>query len=422
MPVRTLPPELVADILDTFVETYPSHAQRLPNLAAFALVDRTWSAISTAYLYRNLYLCSSSRDSILAALESNPALAAHVRTLTLSGGKLSPSSFARLTSALKACTHVRSLSYHCFDAAYLGDLTTFIGDAWPGLRYLRADQSQHLFDLLARLPDLEELIASYIEFPAAAHNLVRAVGTPLPPSRPATPGVNGASTPILERPPVRPTFRLKRFDSGSSPSPLNFHLLTSSSQPSLHALDLPISSLTSQDLGRFSSLSHLTLTLAERYLPLDADLPPGARQPGAPGSGRDDPRCLRRLKRVLRGAEAAQVPLRKLEIYEPRYAPTSAFRPETFEGEDVLSAVPGSVRELDMATVAVSLSYIREAFSRRGRSEGEEEEGEGEEGEKDPVCEGLRTLVLGRGSVGSATEVRETLGVLARRGVAVRWA
>ncbi|GAA5843490.1 hypothetical protein JCM11251_001421 [Rhodosporidiobolus azoricus] len=210
MPVRTLPPELVADILDTFVETYPSHAQRLPNLASFALVDHTWSAISTSYLYRNLYLCSSTRSSILSALEHNPDLAPLVRTLTLSGGKLDPLEFERLKRVLGSCTNVRSLSYHCFETGYLSSLTSFIGDAWPHLTYLRADQSQHLFDLLARLPDLEELVASYIEFPAAVHNLVNAARTPLPPSRPATPGIGGevSSGPILERP-VRPTFRLK---------------------------------------------------------------------------------------------------------------------------------------------------------------------------------------------------------------------
>ncbi|GAA5832311.1 hypothetical protein JCM11251_006405, partial [Rhodosporidiobolus azoricus] len=207
-----------------------------------------------------------------------------------------------------------------------------------------------------------------------------------------------------------------RFDSGSSPSPLNFHLLTSSSQPSLHTLDLPISSLTSQDLGSFSSLTSLTLTLAERYLPRDEDLP-HPRPAGHPGSGRDDARCLRRLKQVLKGAEGATVPLKRLEVYEPRYAATSAFRPATFEEEDVLRAVPSSVEELDLATLQVGLRYIREAFSSRPAA------GEGEEA-PGSVCEGLKTLVLGTGSVASAGEgeVRETVGVLAKRGVAVRWA
>ncbi|GAA6016215.1 hypothetical protein JCM10207_000434 [Rhodosporidiobolus poonsookiae] len=415
MAPRTLPPELVADVLDLFVEANPSHAARLPNLASFARVNQTWSARATAYLYRNLYLDSSARAGILDALEANPSLALHVRSLTLSGGKLDADEFARLRRVLAQCPAVRSLSYHCFDAVYLADLTAFISAAWPGLRYLRADQSQHLFDLLNRLPDLEELVASHIQFPAAAHNLVTATATPLPPSRPATPGVSGASTPVPSAAPVRPTFRLKRFDSGSSPSPLNFHLLTSSSQSSLRTLDLPISSLTSQDLGSFTSLSSLTLTLAERYLPLDADLPQ-PRPAGAPGSGRSDTRCLRRLRRVLAGAEAAGVPLRRLEVYEPRYAPTSAFAAHAFEEEDLFASVPASVETLDLATLAVALEYVEEAF-RRG------EQGEGAEGEEERprVCEGLKTLVLGRGSVGSAAQVRRTLEVLARRGVAVRW-
>ncbi|GAA6032075.1 hypothetical protein JCM8097_007055 [Rhodosporidiobolus ruineniae] len=417
MPVRTLPPELVADILDTFVEVNPSHAARLPNLASFARVDKTWGGIATSYLYRNLYLDSTARSGILTALEENDTLAPLVRVLTLSGGKLTTADFDRLTGVLGACTNVRSLSYHCFDAPYLAPLTAFISSAWPNLKYLRADQSQHLFDLLGRLQHLEELIASHVEFPAAAHALAAATVTPLPPSRPATPGLGEGlqlGTPAAAAPrPVRPTFRLKRFDSGSSPSPFNFHLLTSSSQSSLRTLDLPISSLTSQDLGLFTSLTSLTLTLAERYIPLDADLP-APRQPGQPGTGRSDARCLRRLKRVLRRADEAGVPLRHLEVYEPRYAATTAFPAEVFEAEDLLGAVPPSVAELDLATLAVRLSYLNEAFSRTGEAEGEEP--------KAPVCVGLRTLILGRGSVGSAKEVGEALEVLAERGVAVRWA
>ncbi|GAA5987222.1 hypothetical protein JCM11641_006065 [Rhodosporidiobolus odoratus] len=427
MPVHSLPTELIADILDTFVVLFPSHSQRLPNLASFALVNRTWSAISTGYLYRNLYLDSTARDGILSALEQNPWLAPMVRTLTLSGGKLDAVAFSRMQRLLVQCTNVRSLSYHCFDEVYLADLTTFIGVAWPGLKYLRADQSQHLFNLLGHLPHLEELIASYIEVPASVHALAAATVTPLPPSRPTTPGgstsLNASGTPTR---PVRPTFKLRRFDSGTSPSPLNFHLLTSSSQSSLRSLDLPLTSQTSQDLGSFTSLSFLTLTLAERYIPLDADLPQ-PRQPGAPASQRDDARCLRRLKRVLSGAESAGVPLKRLEVYEPQYSGTSPFKAETFEEEDVLAAVPTSVEELDLSTCAVGLEYIKKTFSPApapltAGEEGEEEEAEEEAAEQERVCKGLRSIILGVRTAGTIEEARGTMEVLAKRGVAVRWA
>ncbi|GAA5864703.1 hypothetical protein JCM8547_008275 [Rhodosporidiobolus lusitaniae] len=424
MPCRTLPAELVCEVLDTFVALFPSHAARLPNLASFSRIDKTWGPIATAWLYRNLYLDSTSRTGILDALESNPSLAPHVRILTLSGGKLDPAEFARLQAVLTQCTNVRSLSYHCFDATYLEDLTSFIASAFPGLKYLRADQSQHLYDLLSKLHDLEELIASAVDFPAT-HALIQAQGTPLPPSRPATPGETSpaSSGTVTPTRPIRPSFRLKRFDSGSSPSSLNFHLLTFSSLSTLRTLDLPISSLTSQDLGSFQSLTSLTLTLAERYISANEDLAV-PRQPGQPGTGRDDKRCLRRLKRILRRAEEAGVPLRRLEVYEPRYAATSAFKGETFEQEDVLSAVPSSVVELDLSSTAVELSYLTEAFSRTGLLEDGQEgaEGQAEEEVKPPVCTGLRSLVLGMGSVGSAHEVRGALEVLARRGLMVRWA
>ncbi|BGP17751.1 hypothetical protein JCM10213_005333 [Rhodosporidiobolus nylandii] len=416
MACRTLPPELVADILDDFILLFPSHAARLPNLASFARVDKAWAPIATSHLYRNLYLDSKSRSAILSSLEADPALAPLVRTLTLSGGKLDEAEFARLRSVLQGCKNVTSLSYHCFDAQYLGDLTAFIGEAWPGLRYLRADQSQHLFDLLGRLPSLEELIASHVDFPAAAQAQALAAASlvPLPLSRPSTPSAAPAR-------PARPTFKLRRFDSGSSPSPLNFHLLTSSSRHTLRSLDLPISSVAAQDLSAFSALTSLTLTLAERYLPADADLP--ARAPGRPGSGRNDPRCLRRLKDVLRAAEAGSVPLKTLEIYEPHYAATSPFSAAAFAASDFLAAVPAGVEELELQTCAVPLAYLSEALARVDR-EPQDADDDGEEREERAVCRGLRRVTLGRGSVGGATEtqVRELLEVAARRGVSVRWA
>lgn len=255
---RRLPPELVADILDSFVESAPSHALRTPDLAAFARVSRDWHDAATPLLYRNVYVDSKARDGILDALEANPNLPPLVRELTLSGGKLTADDFDRLQTALSRCEGVTSLAYHCFDDAFVEDLTWWISSTWPRLRYLRADQSQSLYDLLGRLPNLETLVASYIEFP----NVGTATAVPSPPSS----GRSSPSSPSAG--PGRPTFRLKRFDSGTSPLPANFQLLTSSSQSSLSSLDVPISSLISQDLTGFSSLDRLTLTLGERYLPV----------------------------------------------------------------------------------------------------------------------------------------------------------
>lgn len=417
---RTLPPELVADILDDFVLFNPSHSQRLPNLASFARINSTWNDVTTVWLYRNLYLDSSSRSAILDALEHNPDLAQHVRILSLSGGKLTDDEFVRLRSVLRRCTGVTNLSYHCFATDQLADLTSFIGDTWPGLKYLRADQSQTLYDLLSRLPKLEELVASYIEFPSSSQ-LAAASAVALPPSRPDTPfgsppssSIDGLLAVAPPRP-VRPSFKLRRLDSGSAFHPLNFDLLISSSASTLLSLDLPLTSQLSQDLSVFTSLRTLTLTLAERYLPLDTDLPVPP-PPGATGSGRSDERCLRRLKRVLRSAEAAGVPLQSLEMFEPAYAPTSAFTAEAFESEDILAAVPRTVRSLDLSSTAVGLGYLREAFSR----------GEGdEEGGQQRVCEGVRMVMLGLQSAkqeeGGEEEVRRTVEVLARRGVMVRW-
>ncbi|BGO95499.1 hypothetical protein NBRC10512v2_001937 [Rhodotorula toruloides] len=388
-----LPPELISDILDTFLLLSPSHALRTPNLARFARVNRTWNAVSIPLLYRNIYLDSRTREGVLDAFEANPDLPKRVRHLTLSGGKLDAEEFKRLLDVLAACKGVTHLSYHCFDPSLLEDLTDFVASQWPGLRYLRADQSHALYSLLARLPDLETLIASYIEFPTP--------GVPAsPPARVSTPSPpssgRSSPSPSPSSHPVRPTFRLKRFDSGSSPHPSHFHLLTSSSTSTLTSLDLPISSQTSQDLEAFKGLKRLTLTLAERYIrPL----------PGLVG-GREDAHCLRRVKRLLAHAGRSGVPLRTLEIYEPSYALTKPFAPSVFEETDVLAAVPKGVEELDFATLDIGCWYIKRAFEREG---------------EDKVCEGVRSVILARGKreEEGAEEMRSVLG---RRGVKVRWA
>lgn len=393
-----LPPELVADILDAFALVHVSHALRAPNLASFARVNRTWHAAAVPLLYRSVYLDSVSRDGILAALESNESLAPLVRRVSLSGGKLDAAGFKRLLDVVGSCKNVTHLSYHCFDNALLDDLTWFVSATWPGLTYLRADQSHALYALLARLPNLETLIASYIEFPAP--------GVPFPPpsSRVSTPSPpsSGRSSPASEtsadHPVVRPTFRLKRFDSGSSPHPHNFHLLTATSTSSLRSLDLPVSSQTSQDLDSFTQLSHLTLTLAERYIHRG-------------GGGRNDTHCLRRVKRLLVDLAAQRskpVPLSSLEIYEPAHAPTVPFEPASFEEADVLAAVPPSVTELDLATVDIGVRYLCSALERGGDDE-------------PVVCEGLRSVVLARSK--RDDDGADGLGeVLRRRGIEVRWA
>lgn len=396
---RRLPPELIADILDSFVESAPSHALRTPDLAAFARVSRDWHDAATPLLYRNVYVDSKARDGILDALGTNPNLPPLVRELTLSGGKLTAGDFKRLLATLERCEEVTSLTYHCFDGAFVEDLTWWISSTWPRLRYLRADQSQHLYDLLGRLPNLETLVASYIEFPNIG---TAAAAVPSPPS-------SGRSSPSSSwsAAPVRPTFRLKRFDSGTSPLPANFHLLTSSSQSSLSSLDVPISSLISQDLTGFSSLDRLTLTLGERYLPV-----PDPRVP-RPHGARDEARCVRRIRRLLRGVEEAQVPLRHLEIFEPAYAATKPFNAGVFEVEDLLESVPDSVRLLDLATVAISADYVARAFARHVA------DSEGYAPAFD-VCKNVTEVVLPRDLAG-ATGLAAMHCALAARGITVRW-
>ncbi|POY73297.1 hypothetical protein BMF94_3631 [Rhodotorula taiwanensis] len=354
---RQLPPELVADILDSFVESAPSHAARTPNLAAFARVSRDWHDAATPLLYRDIYLDSKTRQGILGAMEGNEALAPLVRKLTLSGGNLTAPDFARMQAVLERCDAVTSLAYHCFDEEFAEDLTFFISSTWPTLQYLRADQSQNLYNFLSRLPKLETLVARYIEFPEPSAWVA---------SPPPTPPTSGRSSPASSyfsddshgsTGPARPTFRLKRFDSGTSPLSANFQLLTSSSQASLRSLDVPISSLISQDLSGFSSLETLTLTLAERYLPV-----PEPDRPRAHGA-RDEARCLRRVRRLLRGIKESQVPLRRLEVYEPAYSSTKAFDADVFESERMLEAVPPSVEVLDLATIAVRADYLARAFA-----------------------------------------------------------
>lgn len=433
MPSVQLPPELVADVLDTFVLSSPSHAARIPNLASFAVVSRKWHAAATPLLYRNLYLDSRRRGKILDALEGNEALLPVVRELSLSGGGLSgtehepDAEYARLKRVLTQCGNVQRLSYHCFDASTLLDLTWFVSDTWPTLRYLRADQSAHLFDLLGRLPALETLIASSIEVPAQGGS-VTPRPPPSPPSAPSrspSPGSTRTSTP---GPPTRPTFRLKRLDSGSSPRPSDFQLLTSSSASTLRSLDLPLSSLTSQDLSSFTSLERLTLTLAERYLPLPVPGPgPG---PGQPATTRNDARLVRRLRHTLDRVSASGAPLRVLEVHEPHYAATApiaagALFPEEEEEEDgragagFLDAVPRCVERLELQTLeALEARDIARAFasaSARGAADGE-----GERRARSGCCDGLRQLVLAR-KVALQDGAGEMRRVLEKRGVEVVW-
>ncbi|GAA5933014.1 hypothetical protein JCM3775_005289 [Rhodotorula graminis] len=409
-----LPLELVADVLDTFVLDNPSHAARRPNLASFAAVSRRWHAAATPLLWRNLYLDSRSRSGILNALDSNAALVALVRELSLSGGGLDGAEYERLKRVLAECAGVERLGYHCFDEATLQDFTHFVSSAWPGLKYLRADQNAHLFDLLSRLPALETLIASYIEFPAPDISTV----TPSPPgTRPTTPTSTDAAAPVR-----RPTFRLKRLDSGSSPLPAHFHLLTSSSAHTLRSLDIPLSSLTSQDLSAFASLERLTLTLAERYLPLPPDVA-GAPAPAhrrAHGA-RDDARLMRRVRRVLdsvaqagadagAGSSGVSSPLRTLEVYEPAYASTASISRAVIREGDLWSGVPPSVERLELATVeGIEARDVEDALGRGLVA--------GREGEK-LCCVGVRDLVLGR-KVASQEGAAEMLSLATRRGVRV---
>ncbi|GAA5902214.1 hypothetical protein JCM8208_002506 [Rhodotorula glutinis] len=403
-----LPPELVADVLDIFLLDNPSHVARRRNLASFAAVSRRWFAVATPLLYRKLYLDSRTRSGILAALEKNEALVPLVRELSLSGGGLDAVEYERLKHVLARCGGVERLGYHCFNEATLQDLTRFVSTAWPGLKYLRADQSAHLFDLLSRLPALETLIASYIEFPAPD----AITPTPSPPgTRPTTP------TSIDDVAPVRrPTFRLKRLDSGSSPLPAHFHLLTSSSAHTLRSLDLPLSSLTSQDLSAFASLERLTLTLAERYLPLAPDAVGAPAQPPQRAHGaRDDARLMRRVRRVLdsvgaAGSSGVSSPLRTLEVYEPAYAATASISRAAVREGDLWAGVPSGVERLELATVeGIEASDVVEAFG-RGTVEGRE-------GEK-LCCVGVRELVLGR-KVASQEGAAEMLSLTTRRGVRV---
>lgn len=404
---RRLPPELVADILDSFVESAPSHALRTPDLASFARVSRDWHDIATPLLYRNVYIDSKARDGILAAFETNPALPPLVRELTLSGGKLTVDGFKRLQAALEQCDHVTSLTYHCFDDALVEDLTWFVSSTWPGLQYLRADQSQCLYNLLSRLPHLETLVASYIEFPNLGTAAAAASPVPSPPSS----GRSSPTSSSSSSSPVRPTFRLKRFDSGTSPLPANFQLLTSSSQSSLTSLDVPISSLISQDLTGFSSLDRLTVTLGERYLPA-----PDPRVPLAHGA-RDEARCLRRVRRLLRGVRDARVPLRHLEVFEPAYAATKPFDAGVFELERLLESVPDSVQVLDLATIAISAEYLARAFARVVPA------ADGVEARATPVFDAgtnITEVVLSP-QVARESAAPAMHSALAARGISVRW-
>ncbi|GAA5829975.1 hypothetical protein JCM3766R1_006722 [Sporobolomyces carnicolor] len=394
--MSTLPPELLLDIIDSLVRSNPSHAARIPNLAALARVNRTFYSLANPLLYRTLFLDTSRRLKILSTLASRTDLAREVRTLTISGGELSVGEYEFLKEVLSTCSNISSLTYLCFDSWFLPSFTSYIAKMrWAhDLRYLRTDSKTGLYELLCRLPNLEELVAARIDFPL-----------PLP----LSPDAAQAPT---SPPQARPSFRLKRFDSGSSPLASEFDALTATSRSSLNDLDIPISSKSPlPNLSPFSALSHLTLTLAERYIPHNLDSRVGTQ--GAPVRGdRDDVKCLRRVKAVLRTIEATTSardrPLRRLELYQPDYKRTREFSSDDIEEAELLEAIPGSVAELDLSTVQLSASYLLKVFGRRGAQH---------ERIDAPCCRGLRTLWL-KGTGEGREEVERCLK---ERAISVIW-
>ncbi|GAA5926861.1 uncharacterized protein JCM15063_000389 [Sporobolomyces koalae] len=381
--LSALPAELVRDIVYAFLEENPAHVDRVPNLASLARVNRNFHALANPLLYRKLLLDTPRRSQILATLHGNPTLAREVRQLTLFGGELSVEDFDSMKEVLSRCINVISLTYLCFDTWFLPALTAFIAKTWSSrLRYLRCDRKEGLWDLLCQSPSLEELVASSIDFPSR-----------LP---------SGQSTTSLLTP--KPSFHLRRFDSGSSPLVDNFEALLSSSQDSLVELDLPISSLSPlPDLSAFPCLANLTLTLAERYIPHSRD----SRTPGVPViDERDDLRCLQRVKATLRRIEGrGHGSLRKLELYQPNYHRTRAFTSADVAEVDVLEAIPASVRTLDLSTLELDQAYVRKRLGLQAEREGSK-----------LIAKGLGTLILQRAGLSSETETK-----LGKRSVEVVW-
>ncbi|GAA5994451.1 hypothetical protein JCM5350_007039 [Sporobolomyces pararoseus] len=369
MPGPLLPPELLVDIVDALVTSQPSHANRIPNLAALAQVNRTFYSLTNPLLYRNLFLDTSRRFKILSTLSQNRSLLKHVRTLTISGGELSVPEVEFLKEVLSGCTNVSKLTYLCFDPWYLPSLTSFIGQTWSTqLRYLRSDSKEGLFQLLTRLPNLEELVASRIDFPSISTSTSPSPTDPMP-----------SPTDTTTRP-VLPSFHLKRIDSGSSPYATEFDLLTQTSRSTLVDLDLPISSQSPlQDLSSFSALSNLTLSLAERYIPHSLDSRIGV--PGGPArTDRDDVKCLRRVVETLKAIErgGGGKSFRRLELYQPSYQRTREIAASDVEESKLLEGIPAFVNELDLSTLEIDGKYLQRLF---GAREGD-------------ICRGLRRIVI----------------------------
>jgi len=397
MPTPQLPPELLRDILDTVVLSYPSHAIRIPNLASFSLVNRTFHQIANPLLYRNLFLGIRHRMQIISTLSTNEELAKQVRVITVLGADLTVEEFEIMKTVLSGCENVSSFTYLCFDPWYLPSLTAFVAKTWSTtLKYLRSDQKEGLYDLLCRLPNLEELVVSCIDFPPSLtpSSTPSSSRSPSPSLATSTPFSPSSSFPI-------PTFQLKRFDSGSSPYSHNFEALTFTSRSSLITLDLPVSSRSPiQYLSLFPSLTSLTLTLSERYILHDLDAPQTRTR-----SERDDVRCLRQVKETLKGVRGSQ--LRSLEVYQPDYRRTRAFAKEDVEKSDLFEGIPQGVKELDLSTIEVGDEYLLRTFT---KIEGTEEE------EENVRCKGLTKIVLRQ------TERRkEVEECLRKRAIEVRW-
>ncbi|GAA5970578.1 hypothetical protein JCM3765_006882 [Sporobolomyces pararoseus] len=362
MPSPLLPPELLLDIVDALVLSQPSHANRIPNLAILARINRSFHSLTNPLLYRNLFLDTPRRFKILSTLSRNPSLLRHVRTLTISGGELSIGEFGFMKEVLSGCSNVSRLTYLCFDLWYLPSLTAFIGQTWSTqLRYLRSDSKEGLFHLLARLPNLEELVASRIDFPS---------------------NINSTRSSSIDTcsPPSLPSFHLKRIDSGSSPFAPDFDLLTRTSRTTLVDLDLPISSQSPlQDLSSFSALSSLTLSLAERYIPHSIDSRIGV--PGGPArTDRDDVKCLRRVVEMLKAIErgGGGKSFRRLELYQPSYRRTREISASDVEESRLLEEIPAFVNELDLSTLEIDGKYLQRLFGVR----------------ESGVCRGLKRIFL----------------------------
>ncbi|GAA5879739.1 hypothetical protein JCM16303_004156 [Sporobolomyces ruberrimus] len=373
-PPAQLPPELLLDIIDIVVSSDPSHARRGPNLAALAATSRKFHSLANPLLYRDLLLDSPNRLKILSTLASSEILLGEVRTLTISGGELSVGEFEYMKDTLSRCPNVSRLSYVCFDSWYLPSFTIFVAKTWSSsLQYLRTDHKEGLFDLLCQLPHLETLVAARVDFPSTTNT---------PPDTSARlqelPSTTRGGIGLL------PTFRLKRLDSGSSPHSSHFDLLTSSSRATLLNLDLPISSRSPRpNLASFPSLSRLTLTLAERYIPHDLDSRLGV--PGGPlRQERDDVECLRRVLGVLSrmsetGESRAAV---KVELFQPDYPRTREFSSEDLEEAELLEGLPKFVEEFDLSTLRVGARYLLRMFGSEAK----------EAARGTIICEGLKRL------------------------------